>query len=94
MDNILLGPTKVKNRTSSVAKKEGLELLERVGLLEDYANAYPWQLSGGQKQRVAIVPTLALHPDFMLFDEVTASLDPEISGEFSTLSKTWLMLIT
>ena len=52
-------------------------MLERVGL-EDYANAYPRQLSGGQKQRVAIVRALALHPDFMLFDEVTASLDPEM----------------
>lgn len=51
--------------------------MKRVGL-EDYADAYPRQLSGGQKQRVAIVRALALHPDFMLFDEVTASLDPEM----------------
>ncbi|KAF0512684.1 amino acid ABC transporter ATP-binding protein [Pediococcus acidilactici] len=77
MDNILLGPTKVQKQDKFAAKKEGLELLERVGL-EDYANAYPRQLSGGQKQRVAIVRALALHPDFMLFDEVTASLDPEM----------------
>ncbi|EEI72264.1 amino acid ABC transporter ATP-binding protein [Lentilactobacillus hilgardii] len=77
MDNILLGPTKVQKKDKVTARSEALSLLKSVEL-DDYANAYPRELSGGQKQRVAIVRALALHPDFMLFDEVTASLDPEM----------------
>lgn len=77
MDNILLGPTKVQKQDQTTARSEAETLLKSVDLA-DYANVYPRELSGGQKQRVAIVRALALHPDFMLFDEVTASLDPEM----------------
>ena len=77
LENILLGPTKVQKRDRVTVEQEALALLDRVGLRE-HANSYPRQLSGGQKQRVAIVRALALQPEVMLFDEVTASLDPEM----------------
>ncbi|MES1079717.1 amino acid ABC transporter ATP-binding protein [Limosilactobacillus fermentum] len=77
LENILLGPTKVQKRDRATVEQEALALLDRVGLKE-HANSYPRQLSGGQKQRVAIVRALALQPEVMLFDEVTASLDPEM----------------
>ncbi|WP_127849251.1 amino acid ABC transporter ATP-binding protein [Lacticaseibacillus hulanensis] len=77
LDNILLGPLKVQHRSRAEAEEDARKLLASVNLA-DYADRYPRQLSGGQKQRIAIVRALALHPEMMLFDEVTASLDPEM----------------
>jgi len=78
--NITLGPTKVRKAERSVADASALELLDRFGLA-DKAGAYPDQLSGGQQQRVAIVRALAMQPELMLLDEVTAALDPVLVGE-------------
>lgn len=80
LGNILLAPTKVQGRDKAEAAREAMALLERVGL-KDRADSYPAELSGGQKQRVAIVRALAMHPEVMLFDEVTAALDPEMVRE-------------
>lgn len=80
MENVLLGPLKVQGRKREEAEKMAETLLERVGLLEK-KSSFPRQLSGGQKQRAAIVRALMMQPEIMLFDEVTAALDPEMVRE-------------
>ena len=80
IDNITLAPVKVQKRDKAEVRKEAMELLARVGLA-DKAKSYPRQLSGGQKQRVAIVRALCMHPEILLFDAVTAALDPEMVRE-------------
>ncbi|CAM2868128.1 amino acid ABC transporter ATP-binding protein [Paenibacillus sediminis] len=80
MENILLGPLKVQKRSKAEATADAERLLDRVGLLSK-KDAYPRQLSGGQQQRIAIVRALCMYPEVMLFDEVTAALDPEMVKE-------------
>ena len=80
LQNVTLGPIKVRKMDRKEAEELGMELLKKVGL-KDKAHVYPDKLSGGQKQRVAIARSLALRPKAMLFDEVTSALDPELVGE-------------
>jgi glutamine transport system ATP-binding protein len=80
LDNITLGPRKIKKMSQSEAEAAALPLLEKVGL-SDKASVYPDSLSGGQKQRVAIARALAMEPKVMLFDEPTSALDPELVGD-------------
>jgi len=80
LDNLLLGPLKVQKRDPREAREQAEKLLERVGLA-DKRGAFPRQLSGGQQQRIAIVRSLCMNPQVMLFDEVTAALDPEMVKE-------------
>lgn len=80
LENILLGPLKVQKRERAEAQRQAETLLDRVGLLHR-KDSYPRELSGGQKQRVAIVRALCMRPQLMLFDEVTAALDPEMVRE-------------
>lgn len=80
MKNLTIAPMKLQGLTQKEAESEAMLLLARVGLA-DRAYAYPSQLSGGQKQRIAIVRSLCMKPDVMLFDEPTSALDPEMVGE-------------
>ena len=86
LENITLAPTKLLKKSKEEADAEAMKLLRKVGL-EEKADAYPSQLSGGQKQRIAIVRSLALNPDVMLFDEPTSALAPEMVGEVLELMK-------
>ncbi|MEB7503501.1 amino acid ABC transporter ATP-binding protein [Arthrobacter koreensis] len=80
LDNVALGPIKVKRTKPAVAKEKAMALLKRVGV-DNQANKLPAQLSGGQQQRVAIARALAMKPKVMLFDEPTSALDPEMINE-------------
>ncbi|KXO92057.1 glutamate ABC transporter ATP-binding protein [Tsukamurella pulmonis] len=80
LDNVTLGPIKVRKQSKADAEKRALELLDRVGIVAQ-KDKYPAQLSGGQQQRVAIARALAMGPKVMLFDEPTSALDPEMVNE-------------
>lgn len=86
LENITLAPVTLKLKTKEDAVLEARELLKRIGL-SDKENVYPSTLSGGQKQRIAIVRSLAMHPEVMLFDEPTSALDPEMVGEVLEVMK-------
>nr|WP_218115611.1 amino acid ABC transporter ATP-binding protein [Leucobacter soli] len=80
LENVTLGPIKVRGMRRADAEREAMEILTRVGV-EKQASKLPAQLSGGQQQRVAIARSLAMHPKVMLFDEPTSALDPEMINE-------------
>lgn len=86
LENITLAPVTLKLKSKEDAEAHAMKLLERVGL-QDKANVYPSTLSGGQKQRIAIVRSLAMDPEVILFDEPTSALDPEMVGEVLNVIK-------
>lgn len=86
LDNITLAPVKLGLMTKEEAEKEAINLLKKIGL-EDKKNNYPSEISGGQKQRVAIIRSLIMNPEIILFDEPTSALDPEMVGEVLELIK-------
>ena len=86
LENITLGPIKLKGMMKEAARTLALELLKKVGLA-DKIDVYPSRLSGGQKQRVAIARALAMQPKVMLFDEATSALDPELVDEVNAVMK-------
>jgi glutamate transport system ATP-binding protein len=96
LENVTLGPLKVRRMKRADAEKKGRALLERVGVANQ-ADKYPAQLSGGQQQRVAIARALAMDPKVMLFDEPTSALDPEMINEvldvMTTLAKTGMTMV-
>ncbi len=86
LENITIGPIKVKKMTKDEADRKAMQLLEKVKIPHQ-ADKYPGELSGGQQQRVAIARTLAMEPDIILFDEPTSALDPEMIGEVLDVMK-------
>ena len=86
MKNLAIAPVRIKGMEKGAAEEKALELLKKVGL-SDRASAYPSQLSDGQKQRIAIVRSLMMDPEVMLFDEPTSALDPEMIGEVLDVMK-------